>query len=826
MSRFGLRFPSLFAVTLFLAAGCAGEVEGPTPAAAPDADVALTTPAFACNEQVETWIRLAGEGFSPLVTDAIASREEARVLFPQVQLRRSADLDGEEADGEPLDLESLDGEPGGDIRWLSAEELDLRIRPEHALAPGVYDLEVSNPNGNTVVLPAALGIVPRPEVTGVRPDLVCVAQGERAVAIEGSGFLTDGTLLPTVRIGDEVYTPTAAEDCRELPAVFGGWQRCETLQILLPAEAHEPGAWEVEIDNPEPGACSSLHGDDDVHLVVVPPPAVSEVSPLPLCGEQLEYEVRVSGEGFIVVEGEEGEVFPTVTFGEETWTPVRMEGCTPIERAVQPFARRCTDAFVAVDPGALARHVADDVAYGTAPVRVRNPDPAGCTSVEDVDLTIVPPPEVLEVNSPMCTAQFDNELVVTGRFFLRQGEDLPEVRVGETVYAVAQLDDCTEVPGLAVSVDSCSTARLTVPEGDLADPGDLDVVLVNPAPAACISQESVPLTVVPPPSVSEVTPQPLCTAESDQVLEIAGSDFLIIDEVLPTVSVGAQEQLVLAAEGCVAVPIHAAVAAVERCDRLTITIAQDAFVEGPESVTVTNPEPAACASTETLDAWFVPPPVLAAITPDFACLGSEGQRFTLSGSGFLRQNGAAPTVFVGDSQLDPAGLDDCTLLGDPAERTETCETLTFDLDEDAFPTGPQQVSLTNPMPAACSSVDSLPLFIAGPPRVDRAEPAAFCSGQGFDGDVTLRGDFFLRIDGALPDVRINGEDMAVESLEDCTLIETTSEGSVESCETLQLVVPVDLRGQDLDITVTNPAPATCGSAGISITAEPSPVITT
>lgn len=826
MNPSGLCLSSLFALGTLLVLGCAGEVDGPAPAAPTEPEEPLTSPAFACNEQLETWIRLSGEGFSPLVVDAIARDGEPRVLFPGVQLRLATDLDGVSATAEPLDLESLDGEPGGDIRWQSQDALDLRIRPDHGLAPGVYDLQVSNPNGNTVLLPAALGIVPRPEVTGVRPDLVCVAQGDRSVAIQGTGFLTDGSQLPAVRIGEEVYAPTAAEDCQALPAVFGAWQRCQTLRVTLPEGSHEPGAWEVEVDNPAPGACSSLHAEDGVHLVVVPPPSVISVSPLPLCGEQLDYEVRVQGEGFVVVDGEDGEIFPTAFLGEQAFTPMRMEGCTPIEHAVQPSAQRCTDAFISVDAGILAAFVAQDDPFGTARVSIRNPDPAGCTSTDEVDLTVVPPPEVFEVNSPMCTAQFDNELVVSGRFFLRIGDTLPEVLVGETRYAVATLEDCTEVPDLPEQTSSCRTARLTIPEGDLATPGDLDVVLTNPEPAACASEESVQLTIVPPPTVLEVSPQPVCTAEEDQVLSIAGTDFLVINEAPPTVTVGGQPQTVLAVEGCEPVAIHAEVASVERCNRIEISVPQGTFVEGPEAVTVTNPEPADCSSTEELDAWFVPPPVLGTIAPDFACLDNGGQRFTLTGTGFLRIEDDLPMIFVDDSPIDPVDADGCLALNVAGVATETCTSLSFDLAEGEFPTGLRSVSVTNPLPAACSSEQNLPLFIAGPPVLTSVEPGAFCSGTNFDGDVTLRGSAFLRIDGAEPTVRINGQEVVAEALEDCETLVTTTLDGVENCSTLRLVVPMDLRGSDLEIEVTNPGPTACGTAFASIVAEPSPVVTT
>ena len=69
--------------------GCAQELTGPSPGLAPGADTdQITSPSFACNEQVTQWIMLSGEQFSPLVVDSIARDEDISLELPAVTLDR------------------------------------------------------------------------------------------------------------------------------------------------------------------------------------------------------------------------------------------------------------------------------------------------------------------------------------------------------------------------------------------------------------------------------------------------------------------------------------------------------------------------------------------------------------------------------------------------------------------------------------------------------------------------------------------------------------------------------------------------------------------
>jgi len=797
--------------------GCSQEVAGPAPTlgGTPGAngEEATATPAFACNEQLETWIELQGSEFSPLVVDVLDDKG-AHVVFPTVTLVRSGSPEGNEDGVEAEATLAATDDETSQIKWVDPSTIRFRITPELALPAGVYDLRVTNANGNTTLREGAFGILPRPVVEAIRDDLLCVDQGERAATVFGDHFLSKGDARASVTIDAATYDSDSAGDCRALHPAFGGYELCKELGVTVPAGDQPSGRHLVSVNNLEPAGCKSLPETDDVGLIVVPPPVATAVAPEPICAEQLDYAtMRVSGADFLKVTTDGTEVLPTITVGATTYDASAVEGCTTLEGPVHETVEVCDTVVFAIPAG--------DQPAGLPDVAVHNPAPAGCSTTEDVKLAVLPPPTLVNIlPEPICTEQFDNVMAVTGQDFYTIDGQRPTVTVGANTYAPSDITGCEAVDlgadGPAIVVERCDTMTITVPQGDLTTPGNVDVSVTNPEPAGCTSTDAIQLTIVPPPTVALLEPQPICTVEGDNVMTLTGTGLLSVDGTLPTVAIGDNTYVPSAADGCAAVDGPAN--DVQACTSLTLTVPQGDFAEpGDFAVVVTNPTPAACASTEDVQLTVVPSPTVTDILPEPICAEQLGyDAMVVSGTGFLKLLGDAmdtlPTVTVGDLTYEPTAAGDCVAIaGHLAASVEVCQSLTFQIAAGDLPAGNALVRVTNPDPAACSSTEAVELTVVPPPTIAAIGPSPICTAQAAN-DLTITGTGFLSIGGALPTVTLGDVTYAAASLDGCEDVAGPATAT-QACTSVTVTVPQgDLAGAgQYSVRVTNPETAACST---------------
>lgn len=805
---------------MFAALGCTPEVTGPTPTITgePGAEVpeeAPTTPGFACNEQLDTWIDLRGEDFSPLVVDALADGG-ARVVLPTVKLTRVSSIEGDE-DGEvfTVTLTSQDSEETA-VRWIDGGLMAFRVDPALGLPAGVYDVTVTNANGESVTKPGAFGVTPRPSVDGIFDDLLCVAQAARSVTVTGDHFMVRGDERPTVTLADQTYEVEAADDCRDLAPVFGAWRACRSVTLTIGEGDLEPGRIPVGLTNPAPSACTNDPATDGVELVVVPPPSVADVQPEPVCSEQLDYpEMVVTGEGFLAItpNNSDDEALPTIAVGEQTYAATSVDDCETLPGPVNEAVRVCNTVRFAMSAG--------DHSPGNQPVTVTNPDPAGCDSTEPVTLTVVPPPELSEVApQPICTAQGDNPMTLTGEHFLSIDGATPTVQIGDAVYT-SEVSDCAAVEGPANDIQTCSTLTITVPQGELEEPGVYDVTVTNPDPAACQTTEAVTLTIVPPPTVAEVVPDFFCAEDREASLTINGAGFLDIEGELPTVTLGDQNFPAQSLDGCEPVP---GVEGAQSCASLTVTVTAG-LVADSYDVAVTNPAPAGCVSEEDVTVLALGVPTVASIEPSLFCTSAGDTGVTVTGEGLLTVDGALPEVLIGDNVFAAESAEGCESVEGPASNdVQRCTSVTTTIPQDALPVDVYGVGVRNPDPVGCRSPIEPPVqtIVAGGPQVLGQQPLALCRGQ-FDGALTLEGTGFFSIDDALPTVVLNdATPVPVEALDDCEPV--VGFDGIQSCLSMSVTVPEDLRDDDLTVAVTNPAPVDCETSTLVLNIEEPPVI--
>jgi hypothetical protein len=382
---------SLVAIALLLVSACGRTVSGPEPA------VLELEPRVVCNAQLDHEIVLRGSGLSASPVDALT--DDPLVALPQVSLIRAIDLDGAATSGEAVvlneDTTSLDETR---VRWVSQDELRLVVDPDLDLADGVFDIQVRNATGGETSLSRGLAAVPPPVVTSAEPAPICNAQSAREIRIGGTGFVRIDDALPTVEIGDRTYAATDAAGCSDVDVQGGGVALCTELTVVIPEGDLDAGAHPVVVTNPQAAGCAS---SEAVSLHVVPPPTVDTVAPNPVCLAEGNVSLTLTGSGLLEIDG----AVPDVTVGGVALTGVSMvaDACEPLSGV--DGVRSCTSLV-----GLIAEEALD---LGAHRVSVENPEPAGCISVDEVDLQVVPPPDVASI-SPTTVCSGGGSFTVTG----------------------------------------------------------------------------------------------------------------------------------------------------------------------------------------------------------------------------------------------------------------------------------------------------------------------------------------------------------------------------------------------------------------------------
>ncbi len=604
---------SLVACLLLAGAwGCSNEVDGPTPKAN---DV---TPEVVCFER-DTWVEVGGEGFSPSAVDALS--DEQKMALPMVTLMLTAEIDGTDfpqstdwvLNPDPTDPDNLR------VRWSSLKKLSFFVDEALALRQGIYDIRVKNPTGGENTKVRAFTAVPPPVVTSAIPTPICTEQYENEIVISGDWFLKIGEALPTVHIDGVDFTPTAMEGCQEVVTPRGDVQRCDTIRVTVGVDAVGVGAHSVTVTNPEPAHCTS---SEPVTLHILPRPTVNEAVEHPICVEQGERPLTIHGVDFLIIDGVE----PTVTIGGVAVVVNDVTGCADIEGL--PTTVTCTTIDVTV--------AEDLLEPGVHTVVVHNPVSAQCVSTDAVTITVAPAPSLITlVPQPICTAQGENVLLLTGAGFLQIGDALPTLTIGGVVVPDFVLGGCAPLEGTDDTV-TCTELTITLDQGEV-EPGLHDVIVENPLPAGCDStfegmtpENSVRLAVVPEPTLAAIEPNPICLAQQDMTMTLTGAGFLRIGAELPVVTIGTVEltDIVLTEDTCVPVP---GVADAVSCTELTGQLPMGVLAaEGSYLVTLTNPDPAGCHSTESVLLEVAPPPDVTAVTPTELCTG--GGFFTITGT--------------------------------------------------------------------------------------------------------------------------------------------------------------------------------------------------
>lgn len=725
-----------------LVAGCEQKLVGPAPT------LSGVTPAAVCQAQLTTEVILSGEALSPVSMSSLA---DERLELPKISLVPVGAVAGHAL---PTAEVSIPDDPkapeGSRVRWESQKQLAFEVFPELELAPGLYDIRLSNPNGAQTTLAGSLVALAPPAVTAVVPELLCSSKAN-AFTLEGSGFIRKEGLAPKVHVGDVVLEPEALSECVDVPGM-SGLQTCAKVHVAAAANIFQNAAHLVKVVNPEPVGCESL---ETVRLTAVPEPTLAAVTPDLVCTAQGDNALVISGADFLTVEGVTPELL--IVQGGQTLrleTVADASTCVAVEGPLGEV-KRCSRLTAALLEDALLPE--------TYAAFVENPAPAGCVSAETISFTVTPPPLVTSIVPDLaCTAEGSNTLTVHGDHFLTVDGEAPtlEIATGSGTLSLPTMASpvhCQLVGGPVQSVQRCTQLTAVLAQNGLPA-GTYSAIVRNPSPAGCVSEAPASLRVVDPPTVTAVTPSFACTADGASTIEVTGTGFLVVDGSAPKVNLGAVGPFDAAVDPLDCSTVSGTTSATLSCTRLTFIVPQDTAA-GDHALSVTNPAPASCASAAGPRLTLFGRPEITSVEPAAACYAAGAPvDVVLSGSGFVVDNGTPPTVTIGGNSYASPSASGCSTVSNGSATVDLCDTLTVQVQPGTFSDtdlGAKDVSVQNPGAYACGSNGSATIAVSAPPRIDSVDPTTVCvkgdlitvTGEGFSqsAEVTFAGQTYTPV---------------------------------------------------------------------------------
>jgi hypothetical protein len=375
----------------------------------PKLTVQSVGPDLVCNAQrlqSELSVALSGTNFTPMPSNVLA--EPAALQLPTVGVTRTGELTGDAASDAPV---IFSGDPAGDhaghLSWQSGQQMSLRITepsgddPGIELPAGLYDVQVTNPDGKTLEqMPRSLAVVDPPTISGIQvsdssatsPLAVCTDQQSRQLTVSGRSFLSIDGVPPRLTLGGQAAKTLAMSSCQSVPGTYAGGQvqLCSSLGLTLGQGEFPPGTHSVVVTSNDPASCASSEPEQ---IVVVPAPLVSRVVPAAICLDQSDQAMSVEGGSFAVIGNNAAQ--PTVTVIDadgtaSTFQPDSVDGCAAPDGTDASFGLQLCNHLVFTLPSGRFDP-------GTYSLRVTNPDPVGCTSTAEVDFNVNAPPRVQSV---------------------------------------------------------------------------------------------------------------------------------------------------------------------------------------------------------------------------------------------------------------------------------------------------------------------------------------------------------------------------------------------------------------------------------------------
>jgi len=333
------------------------------------------------------------------------------------------------------------------------------------------------------------------------------------------------------------------------------------------------------------------------------------------------------------------------------------------------------------------------------------------------------------------------------------------------------------------------------------------VVLALPQSYTCDpSEASYYIVDIPAPNISSITPPVLCVYYSAQKIAIQGSSFLIWNNQPPNVTINGTLLSLTAETGCSSVPVRGQNATV--CTELDAVVPMNTSISVPSFANLTvidippiPPHPAAatkgepCFDTTTDLLLLVPPPTLVDVFPPVICNpGTPGYSRTISvlGANFISIYKAGiisnPTVFINGVTVSPSNINlyNCSAFSFSGILVQHCSTIAVDVTV-ATLASLNNVTVTNPAPAACTSTGYVQFRVVPKPTFNSVVPEIECASNSTT-IVQLLGNGFLVVDNNTPTVFLDQIQVPVVSTAGCVQLPMLNH-TVLQCTELDVQLP-------------------------------------
>ena len=183
-----------------------------------------------------------------------------------------------------------------------------------------------------------------------------------------------------------------------------------------------------------------------------------------------------------------------------------------------------TEMSVRIDQQLQLGDTTGPMEAGIWDVRVTNA--SGATASSSGVLATVDQPAITDLSpGVLCLSQGPRTATITGTSLLILDGQEVNAKVADTSFDFASLADCTAVAHRGVSAGLCRVGELVL-SVDALQPWLHPVNVINPETAACISEETINLRIVPPPSIDRVQPPLICVAQENRTITLEGADGL------------------------------------------------------------------------------------------------------------------------------------------------------------------------------------------------------------------------------------------------------------------------------------------------------------
>eukprot|EP00462_Mataza_sp_D1_P023103 CAMPEP_0175126078 /NCGR_PEP_ID=MMETSP0087-20121206/3654_1 /TAXON_ID=136419 /ORGANISM="Unknown Unknown, Strain D1" /LENGTH=1917 /DNA_ID=CAMNT_0016407951 /DNA_START=117 /DNA_END=5871 /DNA_ORIENTATION=+ len=519
----------------------------------------------------------------------------------------------------------------------------------------------------------------------------------------------------------------------------------------------------------------SCHAKDEAYFVVkIDKPDIVSTYPAFVCPHYSAQDVQIGGDNFLIYNGN----LPTVSVDGDT---VDFEGnlagsCTKLDVRGQERVEMCNwfnftvanSTNITSIQNATVR-VTDFKPEPPHPVVSLSPEP--CQDQTVSDLVLVPPPTIQDINPAVICKGTTHTITLTGKHFIwatHNSSNLPmkpvtsvQAGAGSSSNVADQnldLTDCLDIVSSAPhdyeKIQHCATLKATVKADDYGI--NLNKVSVtNIPPVDCWTPTPDEFRVIAPPTIDSVSPPVISTNDVAQNVTLTGTNFLVLDKVLPTVEIDDQTVTVFSSGQCTeaAVKGHD----VQLCSSLLISIPAKR-VEKPfyPSVKVVLPNLQAAPGPSTL--CLVPPPVVMDIVPPLAVQPSSST-LTITGDYFYLFSSFSPKVAIRNISLAVSvDQNSCSNAPPTFANLKRCTKLVVQVASGVLQPSPTEniadftvqlsAAASNPDSKASISLDNL-YVVSSPPEISGSEPALVCTAEA-PANVLFSTKNVYAVDGVLP----------------------------------------------------------------------------